>query len=79
MRNPASLESFHVDNLAKAGRLNSTEGDERRHIRTVRDDILSHRINLIYEINQMVEILNDHENNGPSDATDDFSACINAD
>jgi ribonuclease HI len=73
------LESTEVDKLANIGRMASSEVDERKHIKKVRDDILSASITLFNEINKKVEVLNEIETNGPSVVTDDFSACANAD
>ena len=74
-----TLESTRVDSLANNGRLCSSKADERNHICTVRDKILSASIHLLSQINEKVEVLNKTELNGPSDVTDDFSACANAD
>ena len=73
------LESTEVDKLANIGRMASSEVDERKHIKKVRDDILSASITLFNAINKKVEVLNGIETNGPSVVTDDFSACANAD
>ena len=51
----------------------------QKQTHNVRDSILTLSIDMIYEINKMVEDLNDKEINGPSDVTDDFSARANAD
>ena len=72
-----TLESTEVDKLANIGRMATSKDDERNHIFKVRDDILSASIQLLSNINKKVEVLND--TNGPSDVTDDFSACANAD
>ena len=74
-----ALEGTKADNLANVGRINSDESDERRQIHNVRDKILSASIRLIEGINKKVEVLNKLETNGPSDVTDDFSACATAD
>ena len=78
-RGADTLESTKVDNLANTGRMDTSEIDERNHIHIVRDEILSASIQLLSEIHKKVEVLNELEQNGPSDVTDDFSACANAD
>ena len=75
----AKLESTRVDSLANNVRMSSSRADERNHICTVRDKILSASIHLLSQIDKKVEVLNKTELNGPSDVTDDFSACANAD
>ena len=72
------LEGTKVDSLANSGRLGSSKADERTHICTVRDKILSASIHLLSQINKKIEVLNKTELNGPSDVTDDFSASANA-
>lgn len=47
-------------------------------VHVVREQITSLSIHLIEQIHRQVETLNDTEN-GPSDVTDDFSACADAD